>query len=696
MDFPSQGTFDPKLGRYYEGREVFSNRFVLHRLLGAGGMGQVWLAEDRHLGEEVALKFTVSEVAGDTKAVADLRRVVSQTRELTHPHIVRTYDFHVEGNEAAISMEFMPGNNLSEWQEKTPHGFFEPAEILPWIRTLCEVMDYAHKQAGRTHRDLKPKNLMWDAERAVLKVADFDIGRRITDTVSRNTGKEPSGSFPYMSPQQLLGERSVAQDDIYSIGATIYELLTGTPPFISGDVREQIRLIVPPSMGVRRRDNHHDGLIADTGKEIPPAWEKAVAACLSKAREKRPATGAGLLAMLEGRAVSTPKAPNPASSPASGKKKLLLAIGAFAVLGLATWAAMKGRDRPTGGLAGSGSVASTPPPVQPTPPPAPAPQFDSGSATSHTIARGESLYSISKKFGIALEAIMEANPGLDPRGMTVGQVIAIPAKAAGAAKTKGPAAATKEKPFENSLAMKFVPITTGGKKVLFSVWETRRKDYETYAKANSGVDDLWKNATWEGQPVGRQPDHPVVCVSPEEAAAFCAWLTNNERASGKIGQNDTYRLPTDAEWSVAVGIGDREDADATPKDKRMKLKDVYPWSGGKGVWPPPKGAGNYSGQETKGGFFGKMIDAYDDGYVTTSPVGSFPANANGLFDLGGNVWEFCQSYHDGKSGDCVARGGSWVNDDFDGLLSSSRFIDISVDSVNYFLGFRCVLVVSGP
>ena len=244
---------------------------------------------------------------------------------------------------------------------------------------------------------------------------------------------------------------------------------------------------------------------------------------------------------------------------------------------------------------------------------------------------------------------------------------------------KAPAAASKEKPFENSLGMKFVPIgiQTGGKTVLFSIWETRRQDYEAYANAKRGVDTEWKNPGFE-----QTGEHPVVCVSYEDAVAFCAWLTQRERAAGKIGSGDEYRLPSDAEWSFAVGIGEKEDANATPKEKHAEIKDVWPWGT---RWPPPEGAGNYDS------YSASKITA--DAYDRTSPVGKFQKNTHGLYDLGGNVWEWCSSYYDGSSGSRVLRGGSWIYGGRVGLVSSCRF-DFRPGGRFSNFGFRCVVVSS--
>jgi formylglycine-generating enzyme required for sulfatase activity len=241
------------------------------------------------------------------------------------------------------------------------------------------------------------------------------------------------------------------------------------------------------------------------------------------------------------------------------------------------------------------------------------------------------------------------------------------------------AAASKEKPFENSLEMKFVPvgIQINKKTVLFSIWETRVKDYEAYANANRGVNTEWKNPRFE-----QTGEHPVVCVSYEDAVAFCAWLTKRERSAGKIGSGDEYRLPSDEEWSFAVGIGEKEDAKAMPKEKDAKIEDVWPWVT---RWPPPEGAGNYDSHSSS------KITA--DGYDRTSPVGKFQKNTHGLYDLGGNVWEWCGSYYDGSSESRVLRGGSWGDCGRVVLFSSYRDFYYPGYRGNYY-GFRCVVVSS--
>ena len=226
--------------------------------------------------------------------------------------------------------------------------------------------------------------------------------------------------------------------------------------------------------------------------------------------------------------------------------------------------------------------------------------------------------------------------------------------------------------FVNTLGMPFVPVK--GTEVQFSIWETRVKDYAAYAAANSGVDASWKKPSVLEISISQETTHPVVKVSWEDANAFCAWLTKKELAEGKIKAGQKYRLPTDAEWSVAVGLG--KEKGNTPQEKHRGIKDAYQW--GKG-YPPPKGAGNYD-ESLK-------VDKFD----YTAPVGSFASNKNGLHDMGGNVWEWCEDKYSPTSKDRVLRGASWVNGSPVLLLSSYR-LGIAPGLRGRSLGFRCVLV----
>jgi formylglycine-generating enzyme required for sulfatase activity len=181
----------------------------------------------------------------------------------------------------------------------------------------------------------------------------------------------------------------------------------------------------------------------------------------------------------------------------------------------------------------------------------------------------------------------------------------------------------------------------------------------------------------------------VVKVNWFDAMAFCKWLTDKEHEENLLEDRQSYRLATDVEWSAAVGLP--SEGGTTPEARDGKIKNEFPW--GK-QWPPPSGAGNYadkSAQHTRGG----MIENYSDGFAQTAPVGSFKVNALGLYDLGGNVWEWCADGYKGRGGTAgrdwgVLRGGSWATSNRLELQSSYRNV-IDRNDRDVIYGFRCVL-----
>ena len=217
--------------------------------------------------------------------------------------------------------------------------------------------------------------------------------------------------------------------------------------------------------------------------------------------------------------------------------------------------------------------------------------------------------------------------------------------------------------FTNSLGMPFAKVT--GTKVLFCIWPTRVQDYDQWLKATG------KSAEAPSYPQG--PTHPAVNVNWNEATAFCQWLTDKERKAGTLAAGQSYRLPTDSEWSAAVGLN--ESVEGTPEAKDGKVKDVFPWGT---EWPPPKDAGNYGAR--------LQVDTYRD----TSPVGSFKPNGFGLYDVGGNVDQWCEDWYNARQKDRTLRGGGFASDSRSSLSSARRGY-MKPEYRMLAAGFRCVL-----
>jgi serine/threonine protein kinase len=279
--------FGPTLRGMREGLKVFE-RYTLVRQVGRGGMGVVWLARDGKLDLDVALKLLPESLWHDEVAVSDLRRETKRCMKLSHTNIVRVFDLVDDGSTAAIVMEYVEGRTLSRWRLEQDGRVLQVQDILNWLGQLEGALTYAHEEARIVHRDLKPANLML-TRNGVLKVMDFGIASSLSESISRVSrgGQMASagGTLPYMSPQQVSGFPPSVADDVYSLGATLYELLTGKPPFFRGNLPHQIETIVPPSLVERRAEL---GVVG--AGEISEVWERMVAACLEKDSRKRPLT----------------------------------------------------------------------------------------------------------------------------------------------------------------------------------------------------------------------------------------------------------------------------------------------------------------------------------------------------------------------------------------------------------------------
>jgi len=242
-------------------------------------------------------------------------------------------------------------------------------------------------------------------------------------------------------------------------------------------------------------------------------------------------------------------------------------------------------------------------------------------------------------------------------------------------------------PWQNGIGMKFVPI---GQDLEVSIWETRVRDYDLFIKESKHRPPLAPG-------FAQTPDHPVVLVTRDDATAFCEWLTQRERQAGieLIAASHVYRLPSDMEWSQMVGL--EEPLGISPNWRDAHKDRIFPW--GK-AWPPPPKVGNFADSAAAlepGMSAERTIPGYDDGFAHTSPVGSFPPNAKGIFDLGGNVREWVSDPFSAADPEQfgVLRGGCWNTYQAENLYSGSRYPQ-PPDTTADIYGFRVVLAKVTP
>lgn len=288
---------------------VGAGRYALIKQIGEGGMGTIWVAQDERLSEKVALKFLSAKFRNDIAALANLRKETQKSRKLTHPNIIRIHDLYESLDELPfISMEFVDGMDLWHLKAKQPHCIFSWEFLQPIVKQLCDALDYAHGE-DVIHRDLKPSNMILDAK-GRLKLADFGLAAQTVDPYvnALPEGYWAGGTINYMSPQQLNGFAAGVEDDIYALGATLYELLTSRTPFYIGDIAEQARTVAPTPITDRLEE-------FELKNEVPRDVRALIMACLSKESDKRPQSARAVAEWIGLTPATTPPAPMPSSTP---------------------------------------------------------------------------------------------------------------------------------------------------------------------------------------------------------------------------------------------------------------------------------------------------------------------------------------------------------------------------------------------
>jgi serine/threonine-protein kinase len=262
---------------------VLANRYRIIALLGKGGMGEVYRADDLTLGQPVALKFLPEAIAGNENAVARFRNEVRTARQVSHPNVCRVYDVGTIDGHLFLSMEYVDGEDLDSLLRRI--GRLPSDKALEIARRLCAGLAAAHEK-GVLHRDLKPSNVMLDGRGQVL-LADFGLAglaEQIEGADIRN------GTPAYMAPEQLAGKEVTVKSDLYSLGLVLYEIFTGKRPFEANTLAELVRAQseatpVSPSSLVR---------------DLDPVVERVILRCLDPEPARRPASALAVAAALPG------------------------------------------------------------------------------------------------------------------------------------------------------------------------------------------------------------------------------------------------------------------------------------------------------------------------------------------------------------------------------------------------------------
>jgi len=261
--------------------DMVGNRYRLERVLGRGAMAVVFLARDQELDDEVALKILTPKAFDEgTQALQTIRQEIRLARRITHPNVVRVHDLGEATGVRFLTMEYVPGLTLRQMLDQQG-----PLALGPGLqigKQLCRGLAAVH-ESGIVHRDIKPQNIMV-LPGGTVKLMDFGIAQ---SQAVDHSSDDVAGTPYYMSPEQTRGGAMDGRSDLYSVGATLYELFTGRRPF-EGSVTEVIRKHVSeePTAPTQVRP------------DLPDMLDRLIMSCLAKDPARRPASALDLYAAL--------------------------------------------------------------------------------------------------------------------------------------------------------------------------------------------------------------------------------------------------------------------------------------------------------------------------------------------------------------------------------------------------------------
>ncbi|HEV7683127.1 MAG TPA: serine/threonine-protein kinase [Pyrinomonadaceae bacterium] len=263
---------------------ILAARYRIVGLLGKGGMGEVYRADDLKLGQPVALKFLPDNLLDDGAALARFHREVRVARQVSHKNVCRVYDIGEVDGRHFLSMEYIKGEELSSLLHRI--GSLPQDKAIQLARQICAGLAAAH-DAGVLHRDLKPANIMIDGD-GNARILDFGLAG-----LSEEFGSEElaAGTPAYMAPEQLEGREQTVKTDIYSLGLVLYELFTAKRAFAAANLHELLKL---------RRGDTTPTSPSTIIKDLDPLIEKVIDRCIQRDADQRPESALQVAAALPG------------------------------------------------------------------------------------------------------------------------------------------------------------------------------------------------------------------------------------------------------------------------------------------------------------------------------------------------------------------------------------------------------------
>jgi serine/threonine protein kinase/formylglycine-generating enzyme required for sulfatase activity len=615
---------------------VLKERYRLVEDRNPDNPGRAFCAEDVVSKGRVSVRLTYGEPADLAQAEEEANRV----RAVPHPNFVRVHAVHRETRFAFVVCEWLDGFELTEvLKVRQALTLREALLVLEQIAPAVDQVSAANLRLELNLQDILlhfPAGLGNPAEMNALR------GRSLTEWPAFMVKLDALGKIKALNPAgtsqgENLTRLSEKQPGVVSLGVLTYAMLGGKPGGFA------------PLPG------------------LTAAGNEVIRRCLTSAHDFATAQAFyDALSVTDATAGSRPHLPglDPAPEPIRPLQPEAVAAASRAIA--------PGRSRP-GSAAEGGPAAKRNVPLI----------LAAAACTGALLLLGGAwLWRVASEPAAKSAVVAPATPLPKPAATAVSP---LPLKAG--------------RPWVNSLEMRFVPLGN----VHMAVWPTRVRDFQAFVQAtgydamggmsSAIVRDGFKLTTmgWSNPGFAQTAEHPVVGVSWEDANQFCAWLTQKERQAGLLGALDRYRLPTDGEWSAAVGLAN--EPGAVPEDRDGKVRGLYPWGRS---FPPPPGAGNYAGTESSAGApeGWTVISGYRDPFPRTAPVTSLAPNPRGLCSVGGNVWEWCLDRFNAPLPWRTLRGGSWATSRAEEMLSSSRR---GYDP--YFrsddVGFRCVIAADG-